>query len=110
MNPTTIPEIRLQTEIFVNYLFDGKVIVPDGVLVRQLAGESVLLNLETESYFGLDEIGSRMWIVLTESPSIELAFETLAAEYEVEREKLRSDLGNFIQKLIELGLLSVDAA
>ena len=94
----------------MNHLFDGKVIVPDGVLVRELAGESVLLNLETESYFGLDEVGSRMWTVLTESPSVEFAFETLAAEYEVEPEQLRSDLETYIQKLIELGLLRVNAA
>lgn len=106
----TSPKIRLQIEIFMSYLFDGKVIVPDGVLVRELAGESVLLHLETESYFGLDEVGSRMWAVLTESPSIVLAFEALAAEYEVEPEQLRSDLETYIQKLVELGLLRVDAA
>ena len=94
----------------MNHLFDGKISVPDGVLVRELAGESVLLNLETESYFGLDEVGSRMWTVLTESPSVELAFETLAAEYEVEPEQLRSDLETYIQKLLDLGLLRVDAA
>ena len=91
----------------MNYFFDGKVTIPDGVLVRELAGESVLLNLETESYFGLDEIGSRMWIVLTESPSIELAFKTLAAEYEVEAKQLRLDIEIFIKKLVDLGLLRV---
>ena len=106
----TSPKIELQIEILMNHLFDGKVIVPDGVLVRELAGESVLLNLETESYFGLDEVGSRMWTVLTESPSIVLAFEALAAEYEVEPEQLRSDLETYIQKLVELGLLRVKAA
>ena len=88
-------------------LLKDKVTIPDGVLVRELAGESVLLNLNSESYFGLDEVGTRMWAVVANAPSVEAAFDTLLAEYEVEPERLRADLHNFIQKLVELGLLHV---
>jgi len=90
-------------------LLKDKITVPDGVLVRELAGESVLLNLNSESYFGLDEVGTCMWAALATSPSIEIAFDTLLAEYEVEPERLRVDLHNFIQKLVELGLIHVHA-
>ena len=90
-------------------LFKNKITVPDGVLVRELAGESVLLNLNSESYFGLDEVGTRMWASLVTSPSIEAAFDTLLAEYEVEPERLSADLNIFTQKLVELGLLHVHA-
>ena len=90
-------------------LLKDKVTIPDGVLVRELAGESVLLNLNSESYFGLDEVGTRMWAALGTSPSIEVALDTLLAEYAVEPEVLRADLHNFIQKLVELGLLHVHA-
>ena len=93
----------------MNYSFESKVTIPDGVLVRELAGESVLLNLKTESYFGLDAVGTRMWAALAESPSVALAFDALVAEYEVEPEHLRQDLMTFIQKLVDLGLLRVDA-
>ena len=86
-----------------------KITVPDGVLVRELAGESVLLNLQSESYFGLDEVGTRMWAALTVSPTIAVAFDILLAEYDVEPERLRADLQNFTQKLVELGLLHVHA-
>ena len=88
---------------------NNKVTVPDGVLVRDLAGESVLLNLNSESYFGLDEVGTRMWTVLMASPCIEAAFDTLLIEYEVDPVQLRNDLHNFIEKLIDLGLLDVQA-
>ena len=90
-------------------LLNKKIMVPDGVLVRELAGESVLLNLNSESYFGLDEVGTRMWAVLATAPSIEATFDTLLAEYEVEPALLRADLYNFIQKLVKLGLLHVQA-
>ena len=85
----------------------GRVTLPESVLVRELGGESVLLNLESESYFGLDEMGTRMWAALTTSPSIEAAFESLLAEYEVEPEQLRSDLSAFVERLAESGLIDV---
>jgi len=40
--------------------FSDKITVPDTVLFRELDGESVLLNLKTESYLGLDDVGTRM--------------------------------------------------
>jgi len=64
--------------------FTHRVVVPTHVLVRHLDGECVLLNLETEKYFGLDATGTRMWELLTHSPSIEAAFDKLAEEFEVE--------------------------
>src|ERR1700738_2140641 len=40
-------------------MFSDKVSVPAHVLVRFLDKEAVLLNIETERYFGLDETGAR---------------------------------------------------
>src|SRR5881628_2452195 len=81
----------------------GRITRPEAVLVRQLGEESVLLNLESESYFGLDDVGTRMWDALTNTSSLEAAFEKLLAEYEVEPERLRSDLAVFVQRLAEAG-------
>lgn len=85
----------------------GRISIPDGVMVRELEGESVLLNLNSESYFGLDDVGTRMWAALTDSDSIEKAYDALLAEYEVEPEQLRTDLCSFIDKLSEAGLIDV---
>ncbi len=88
-------------------LSNVRVVAAEGVLVRQLENESVLLNLDSESYFGLDEIGTRMWGVLTDSPSVEAAVEKLVAEFDVEPGQLRADLSELIQKLEEAGLIRV---
>lgn len=85
----------------------GRISIRDGVMVRQVEGESVLLNLNSESYFGLDDVGTRMWTALMDSGSIEAAFETLLAEYDVEPEQLRTDLCSFIDKLSVAGLIDV---
>lgn len=87
----------------------GRVSARDGVMFREIAGESVLLNLDSETYFGLDEIGTRMWNVLVGAPSIEAAYEVLVAEFEVESGALRADLSEFIEKLAGAGLVAIDA-
>ena len=79
----------------------------EGVLVRELQGELVLLNLDSEAYFGLDEMGTRMWAVLTQSPTVGAVFDTLAGEYEVEPRQLEEDLGRFIEGLQEAGLIEL---
>ena len=61
--------------------FARRVVVPESVLFRELDGESVLVNLNTVSYLGLDEVGTRMWILLTTLPSIQAACEVSLAEY-----------------------------
>jgi hypothetical protein len=82
-----------------------RVVVPPDVLINVIDGESVLLNLKSECYFGLDDVGTRMWQVLTDSASIGTAYETLLAEYEVEPEKLRQDLDALIEELVGHGLV-----
>jgi len=90
--------------------FSNRAVVPSHVLVRHLDGESVLLNLETEKYFGLDATGTRMWELVTNSETIEAAYNTLAHEFEVEPEVLRTHLAELVGQLVEYGLLDVRAS
>ena len=78
------------------------------VLVRELDGEAVLLNLDNESYYGLDEIGARMWTVVNDSDSVEAAYTALIAEFDVDAETLREDMQTLIDQWIEHGLSKVD--
>ena len=90
--------------------FADRVEVPKHVLVRLLEKESVFLNLETEHYYGLDEIGTRMWQVVTASPNIEDAFVQLLSEFDVEAQQLRENLSELLERLIDLGLLRIHSA
>jgi hypothetical protein len=81
--------------------------VRPNVLAREIRGESVLLNLDSECYFGLDEVGTGMWKALTSQPSIDAAVAALLAEYEVTAEELRRDLLQFVGKLADAGLVDV---
>jgi len=84
-----------------------RAVVPAHVLIRHLDGESVLLNLESERYFGLDSTGTRMWEMVTSHPSIGAALEKLLEEYEVDPEVLRNHLTQLLSGLVENGLLQV---
>jgi hypothetical protein len=87
--------------------FAGRVVVPKHVLVRHLDGESVLLNLDTERYFGLDATGTRMWELITTMPNVDAAYEKLLEEFEVEPGILRGHLTELLGRLVDNGLLNV---
>ncbi len=77
--------------------------------MRELEGESVLLNLDSERYFGLDETGTRMWSVLSTCKSIEAAHQKLMDEFEVDAQLLRRDLSELVGKLLDQGLVEVNS-
>jgi hypothetical protein len=79
----------------------------DDVLFQGVGGEAVLLNLASENYFGLDAVGTRIWILLNEDPSLKRAFDILSDEYEVEAEVLERDLLSLVERMAEAGLVVV---
>jgi hypothetical protein len=74
-------------------------------MFRELDGEAVLLNLQNEMYYGLDEVGTRMWQLLTTSDSVQAAMDTMLEEFDVTPETLEQDLTKMINELQEQGLL-----
>lgn len=89
-------------------LYSQKVIIEDNILMRELDGESVILDLSSENYFGLDDIGTRMWQVLAESNNVKDAYDILLEEYDVAPEQLQQDLREFITDLFESGLVKLE--
>ncbi len=97
----------MNNKIYVDFV--NGVFVPEQVLVRQLDDEIVILDLASESYFGLDEVGAAIWNEMTSAESIEHAYQALLAQYDVEPDVLREDMQALLQQLIEKQLLEVRA-
>jgi len=89
-------------------LLASRIIVPEHVLTRELEGEMVILNLETERYLGLDDVGTRMWNALTTAGTVGEACERLLDEYEVEGERLRADVADLVERMAAEGLVQVE--
>jgi hypothetical protein len=91
----------------MSFSFDMRATVDPDVMIRNVGQESVILDLKTERYLGLDEVGTRMWTALIGSSSIQSAYETLVAEYEVDAERLRGDLQALLHRLVDNGLIQL---
>ncbi len=86
-----------------------KITFSQSVFAQEVDGEMVLLDMESENYFGLDEVGTAIWQAMQENESLQEVFEVLMEQYEVEAEVLQSDLSEFVAKLLESGLVKVEA-
>jgi len=84
---------------------DQKFTILPEVLFQEVSGEMVLLDLASENYFGLDEIGARIWGLLESSSSIGDAMDILSEEYEVGRDVLEKDVRELLDKLLDAGLI-----
>ncbi len=87
--------------------FSQRVVARPDIMIRTVGEESVILNLKTELYLGLNPVGTQMWAALTESPSIQKAYEQILAAFDVGDEELCRDLEEFVGKLMEYQLIEV---
>ena len=91
----------------------GKIRVHPDVVWRDVDGEIVLLNVVTGQYFGLDEVGSRVWGLLQQDGDAGASMETLrdrvVAEFDVDATVALSDLAALMQQLLDQQLITVGA-
>lgn len=84
-----------------------KVEISPDVLFQEVNGETVLLDLNSESYFGLDETATRIWQLLQEHPSLNHVLAVLSQEFDVGPERLRQDVLAHIRELASVGLIKL---
>ena len=80
------------------------------VLAQEVDNETVLLDLQSESYFGLDEVGTRIWQLLQEHKQLQKIFDIMLEEYDVNAKQLKNDLSDLIEKLLHESLITVKFA
>lgn len=79
------------------------------VMARRIGKEFFILSIKSECYYGLDEVGSRMFALLTEGASVGDTLKQLEIEYAVDPEVLRSDLKGLIDELARRELIQIVA-
>jgi hypothetical protein len=82
-----------------------RVTIPQNVVFKKVGDETVLLDFELGVYYGLDEVGTRVWELLAEGKTIAEAIETIADEYEVDADQARRDLDALLGELSAKGLV-----
>jgi len=81
--------------------------VPE-VLFQDVGDEAVLLNLQTEHYFSLNDVGTRMWQLLCEHGDTDTVVARLSDLYDAEVDTLRQDLAELIVELHEAALVTIE--
>jgi hypothetical protein len=72
-----------------------------------LAGETVILDLKSGVYYGLNSVGASIWNLIQEPKTINEVREALLAKYEVEPEQCDRDLLALLEQLEAEGLIEV---
>ena len=110
--PTEVPALQ-ETAPDVKFLSvepTARVRLAKDVLIQRVGDDAILLNLSTENYFTLDEVGTRIINTLQESDSVKQAIGKLVGIYEVDESKLTSDAIHLVEECQQHGLLQVTEA
>ena len=82
----------------MNMLQQSIKLSPD-VMARRVGNELFILSVKSECYFGLDEIGARMFALLTGGASVGETLRHLEMEYDADPAVLQRDLERLISEL-----------
>jgi hypothetical protein len=82
---------------------------PDAVF-RDLDGEAVILDLGSGTYFGLNEVGTRVWQLVGDGHDEPRIVEMLSAEYDADRATIAGDVARLLTELRDRRLILVDGA
>jgi hypothetical protein len=91
-------------------LLPARARVPQHVVYRSFVSETVVLNLNTGKYHGLNPTGGRMLEVLDNADSVKDAAAKLSTDYGQPPDDMERDVCEFCADLIERGLIEIDAS
>ena len=86
---------------------DTKFCSPPQVMSRLVGEETIILDLESGMYFGLDGVGKRIWDAVSEGNTLSETVDIVATEYEVEEDQAAADFVEFANDLLDRGLLKI---
>ncbi len=86
---------------------DEKVKIPEEVVFQKVGDETVLLNLKTGTYYGLDTVGTRVWELVAEKGTLAGIVESMLEDYEVSPEDLQRDILRLVKVLRAKGLVEI---
>lgn len=86
---------------------DSTVSQSAGLVAADMDGQKVMLNIDKGKYYGLDDIGSRIWELIEKPRTVRELVAVLLQEYDVEDEICQRDVLAFLNKLHAQGLIAV---
>ena len=94
----------------VRVTLDSTVVALKDALSSDVGGETVILHFSAGTYFGLDEVGTRVWKLVQQPCTVREIRDRLLEEYEVDPARCEDSVIRLLSDLAEHGLVTVDAA
>jgi hypothetical protein len=85
----------------------ARVVATDRQVACQVGGEAVILHLDGGVYYGLNEVGARVWQLVQEELTVAEIVDAIVAEYEVDRAQCFGDVQQLVAGLAEHKLVIV---
>ena len=85
----------------------AEIVVAEGVLASDFGAEQVILNLKDGVYYGLGDVGARIWQLLQRPTTVAAMRAALVEEYDVDQVRCARDLDALIVELRRRGLVKV---
>ena len=79
--------------------------IPEHVVFRSFASETVVLNLQSQKFHGLNASAGRMVDVLGREKTIAAALTEIARDFERSEDEIRPYLLEFVETMLDRGLL-----
>ena len=83
---------------------DDRLAPSDQVVIRELSGESVILDLKSGSYFGLNGVGTRAWGLMAGGGALRDVNDALSDEFDAPAGVIQAELLRFAAELCDHGL------
>jgi hypothetical protein len=88
---------------------DCMVVANEDTLSSAVGDETVILHFSAGTYFGLDDVGTRVWQLIEQPRTVGELLDVLLAEYDVEPDPCRVAVSRLLEELTENGLITVHA-
>lgn len=85
---------------------DTRLTIPTQVMSRLVGDETVLLDLASGHYFGLDGVGELIWESFSDGKTLAETVDVIVAGFDVDKSQAEADVTSFANQLIERGLLA----
>ena len=86
-----------------------RVKISERAFFQELDKETVILDMAEEQYWGLDDVGARMWQALADhGDDMQVVVTTLRTVYDVDEAVLINDLAELVERLRVAGLVTVE--
>ena len=87
---------------------NSKIIIPETLLLQKIDEDTILLDINTQEYFQINEVGTLIWEILSEKKELSEVKKEIATLYDIDEDQIEIDIFNFLEALNEKGLINID--